>query len=97
MAGKTRPCLMKKTLSNVIQSNLSITDKKCIGEVFTKVEKIVMCKNCKQFMEYAEGVQCVEDANGDCFIRMMHSVDKQFCGVKYDDFCSYGERRDSNG
>ena len=38
MAGKTRPSLMAKTLTNVALSNLSLTDKKCIEEVFKKFE-----------------------------------------------------------
>ena len=57
--------------------------------------EVVRCKDCKQFMEYAEGVQCVEKSNGDCFIRMMCCIDRQFEGVTYDDFCSYGERKDA--
>lgn len=56
------------------------------------IEDVVRCEKCKQFMEYADGIQSVEGANGDCFIRMMNSIYKQFCGVKYNDFCSYGER-----
>jgi hypothetical protein len=44
-------------------------------------------------MEYHETYRAkVENADGDCFYRVMHSCDKQFCAVKYDDFCSYGER-----
>ena len=56
--------------------------------------EVVRCKDCKRFMEYADGVQSVEGANGDCFIRMMYSLEKQFYSVKYDDFCSYGERKE---
>lgn len=36
MSGKTRPCLRQKTLENVKCSDLSITDKNCIAEVFKR-------------------------------------------------------------
>lgn len=38
MSGKARPSLRAKTLLNVDYSNLSITDKKCIHEVFGHYE-----------------------------------------------------------
>ena len=40
MPGKTRPSLRAKTLQNVALSNLSLTDKKCIEEVFKKFEEL---------------------------------------------------------
>jgi hypothetical protein len=40
MAGKTRPSLRTKTLQNVDHSNLSITDKECIHQVFERYEKL---------------------------------------------------------
>lgn len=40
MAGKTRPSLREKTLRNIALSNLSLTDKKCIEEVFKKFEEL---------------------------------------------------------
>lgn len=49
MPGKTRPSLMKKTLANVSASNLSVADKKCIGEVFKKfgeMKKLTPCDVC---------------------------------------------------
>ncbi len=59
--------------------------------------EVVRCKACKCFMEYTkEYAQSVEGADGDCYIRVMNSDDKQFCACKYDDFCSYGERRTDN-
>ena len=66
-----------------------------VGTPTANVEEVVRCKDCKQFIEYAEGIQCVEKANGDCYIRMMYSLYKPFCSVTYDDFYSYGKRRDS--
>ena len=41
MPGKTRPSLRQKTLLNVARSNLSVTDKKCIVEVFRMFEKLM--------------------------------------------------------
>lgn len=56
---------------------------------------VVRCKDCECFMEYTkEHAQSVEGADGDCYIRVMNSDDRQFCGVRYIDFCSYGERKD---
>lgn len=46
MAGKTRPSLMAKTLTNVALSNLSLTDKKCIEEVFKKFREIKQLTPC---------------------------------------------------
>lgn len=56
--------------------------------------EVVRCRDCIQFSEYHETYKPkVENADGDCFYRLMHSCDKQFFAVRYDDFCSYGERR----
>ena len=41
MPGKTRPSLRQKTLLNVALSNLSVTDKKCIVEVFRMFEELM--------------------------------------------------------
>ena len=58
------------------------------------VVEVVRCKDCKKFIEYSDDYKFkVEGADGDCHIRLMHSTDNQFCAVKYDDFCSYGERK----
>ena len=61
---------------------------------------VVRCKDCKRFMEYtrdyARLFPTAEGADGDCYIRVMNSDDKQFCACKYDDFCSYGERKDGD-
>ncbi len=40
MAGKTRPCLRKKTLENLKRCNLSETDKSCITNVFEAFERL---------------------------------------------------------
>lgn len=58
--------------------------------------EVVRCKDCKRFMEYAEDKN-VEGASGTCYLRMMYSLEEQFYSVKYDDFCSCGERRKDNG
>ena len=66
MPGKTRPSLRKKVLANVSRSNLSITDKKCIGEIFEKllqmeqdenVVKVVRCKDCKWWSKHEDSLQ----------------------------------------
>lgn len=57
--------------------------------------EVVRCKDCKQFSENIEGTRPIEGADGKCFIRMVHSIDTQYCGVCYDDYCSYGERKDT--
>lgn len=80
---------MAKTLTNVALSNLSLTDKKCIEEVFKKFEvltsadvvEVVRCKGCK-----------LRKTN-DC--AMYYECD---CGGQFDwendnDFCSYGQRK----
>lgn len=38
MTGKCRPSLRKKTLRNVMLSNLSVTDKECISAIFERYE-----------------------------------------------------------
>lgn len=54
--------------------------------------KVVRCKDCKHFMEYRGTFRPdVEKANGDCYIRVAHSDDRQFWAVQYDDFCSLGQ------
>lgn len=41
-------------------------------------------------MEYSDSYkQQVDKADGDCYIRKMHSNDDQFCAVTKDDFCSF--------
>ena len=58
-------------------------------------QTIVWCHDCKNFLEYTkEYTQTVDGANGDCYIRLVSGADKQFCACKYDDFCSYGKRKD---
>lgn len=103
MPGKCRPSLLSKTLYNVVQSNLSRTDKECIVSVFKKhmsadVVEVVRCKDCKFQIKawhkdgrMKEGgywiYQC--DRNDDPFV--CHAV----CGYD-DEFCCYGERKEDN-
>ena len=56
--------------------------------------EVVRCKDCKRFLEYADGKKRIEGADGDCLTRMMHGFDEQFWGVCFDDFCSYGKRKE---
>ena len=42
MSGKARPSLRRKTLENVMRSNLSQTDKDCIATVFERYETDVV-------------------------------------------------------
>ena len=61
------------------------------------VVKVLRCKECKYFLQYSEKYkQEVECADGDCFIKCLHSEEVQYCPCKNDDYCSFGERRDSN-
>ena len=61
------------------------------------VVKVVRCKECEYFLQYSEKYkQEVECADGDCFIKRLHSEEVQYCPCKNDDYCSFGERRDSN-
>ena len=59
--------------------------------------KVVRCKECEYFLQYSEKYkQEVECADGDRFIKRLHSEEVQYCPCKNDDYCSFGERRDSN-
>ena len=53
MPGKTRPCLRRKVLFNVDNSNLSLTDKKCIRTIFEKYD-LLHEKNIKLQKEVYE-------------------------------------------
>lgn len=53
MPGKARPCLRRKVLLNVDYSNLSLTDKKCIHNVFEKYD-LLQEKNVKLQKEVYE-------------------------------------------
>jgi hypothetical protein len=59
--------------------------------------QVVRCKDCKYFMEYAKDYKAlrVEGANGDCRLKLFYSEDMQFISCEYNDFCSYGERREN--
>ena len=100
MAGKTRPSLRKKTLLNVIQSNLSITDKKCIGEVFKEFEEltkadimeVVRCADCKYNVANINKDPLDEtDYSGEDIVCSYFMTD----GMLPTGFCSYGERKDA--
>ena len=59
------------------------------------VAPVVRCRDCKYFMEYTrEYAQNADGADGDCYIRVMNSCNEQFRSCNYDDFCSYGERKE---
>ena len=77
MAGKARPSLRKKTLENVMLSNLSVTDKECIKAVFEEADSIVRCKECVHYNVYRL----------ECHNKHMNGIN----GI--DGFCSWGERR----
>lgn len=58
--------------------------------------EVVRCRNCICFMEYTdEYKQRVQKADGDCYYRLLNSLDEQFCGVQYDDYCSMGKRKET--
>lgn len=82
MPGKCRPSLRKKTLDNVMCSNLSQTDKDCIKAVFERYVEVVRCEKCKQ---WSRNIGIADSPNGHCFC---HDIETN--GY---DFCSYGERR----
>ena len=63
------------------------------------VVEVVRCKDCKRFMEYTDEFQRnVEDADGDCYLRIVcsNSLNEQLNAVRYDDYCSYGKRKEGN-
>ena len=61
------------------------------------VVEVVRCEGCKHFYEYRDEYKSkVEGADGDCYIRILNSDNHQFCGVKYNDYCSLGERKTDN-
>lgn len=80
MAGKARPSLRKKTLENVMLSNLSVTDKECIKAVFEEADSIVRCKDCKHLY--------FKDMSAYCPFKVS--------ACRPNGFCSYGERRADN-
>lgn len=82
---------------NILSALTCVTEGKEVKPItpLTDVAEVVRCKDCKHFMEYSEEYQRkVEGADGDCYLRVMCSIDKQFQTVCCDDFCSYGERRE---
>ena len=59
------------------------------------VVEVVRCEKCKYFREYSDAhKRAVERADGDCYLKLTHSCDEQFIACRYNDFCSYGERKD---
>lgn len=56
--------------------------------------EVVMCKDCKYFMEFRPEHPNVQGADGDCYIRAVCSENHQFNAVRGCDYCSYGERKD---
>ncbi len=62
------------------------------------VVEVVRCKDCKFFREYnKEHKSNVEKADGDCYFRVMYSLDEQFGAVQYHDYCSLGAKMDGKG
>lgn len=60
-----------------------------------KYVRVVRCKDCKYFREYTKDYKSnTEKADGDCYFRVMYSIDEQFGAVQGSDFCSYGVRKD---
>ena len=58
------------------------------------VVEVVRCEKCKYFREYSDAhKRAVERADGDCYLKLTHSYDEQFIACRYNDFCSYGERK----
>ena len=56
--------------------------------------EVVRCEKCKYFREYSDAhKRAVERADGDCYLKLTHSCDRQFIACRYNDFCSYGERK----
>lgn len=55
----------------------------------------VRCKDCVHFMEYTDESAKIFKANGDCLISKMNSYDEEFSRCKYDDYCSYGVRKEN--
>ena len=56
--------------------------------------EVVRCEKCKYFREYSDAYKrAVERADGDCYLKLIHSCDEQFIACRYNDFCSYGERK----
>lgn len=86
MSRRIRPSARKKTLGNVLRSDLSETDKQCIQEVF------------KKFDERSVGVRCVNCEKWDKSIRFFNSCACSHWSVSKDvlrytgpdDYCSNG-------
>jgi hypothetical protein len=85
--------------ANIMQDFLVETndiDDWCVSQSDNKPDfvEVVRCKDCKRFIEYTDDYKKkVEGVQGDCYWRVVNSVNPQYNAVKYDDFCSYGERK----
>lgn len=84
MAGKIRPSLRIKTLSNVMLSDLSTTDKNCIVEVFERYSRVVRCCECKYLQKNLE-----TDGSYSLTCNKLYGLQGVFDLM---DYCSYGER-----
>ena len=84
MSGKCRPSLREKTLANVMRSDLSNTDKKCIVSVFNRFNRIVYCRDCVRYLTDTQ--YCKENNVGYC------AFDKVIRSKMH--YCAYGERKD---
>ena len=61
---------------------------------YRKQSEVVRCKDCNYFMEYTSTYKSeVEKADGDCYIRLMNSENRQYCACQHDDFCSFAKMK----
>ena len=84
MSGRIRPSARKKTLNNVMHSNLSITDKRCIEEVFEKFGQrveVIRCADCI----------CSEKTKYKSFIW----CSQHLTTMRETDYCSHAERKEA--
>ena len=87
-------CFHYQVCANVLKQQLFIREvmlkeenPKCEQYIPTAdVVEVVRCKDCKHYKPYDEHA---EDFDGKCILR--------WCATDETEFCSYGERRDTNG
>lgn len=56
--------------------------------------EVVRCRNCMMFMEFTPEHKRKMKADGDCYFRVLNSMDERFCCVKFEDYCSMGKRKE---
>ena len=57
--------------------------------------EVVRCKDCKHFVEFSARSRACIDKPGECHIRAVRSIDRDFIDRMYNDFCSDGERKEN--